>query len=48
MQTVGQIMMNLNKKEVTIRMDEEFGVFEGVESRLPEGYKAKIKIKIEK
>lgn len=48
MQTVGQIMMNLNKKEVTIRMDEEFGVFEGIESRLPEGYKAKIKIKIEK
>jgi hypothetical protein len=48
MQTVGQIMMNLNKKEVTIRMDEEFGVFEGIENRLPEGYKAKIKIKIEK
>jgi hypothetical protein len=48
MQTTGQIMMNLKKKEVTIRMDKEHGEFEGVETLLPKDYEAKIKIKIEK
>jgi hypothetical protein len=48
MQTTGQIMMNLNKKEVTIRMDKEHGEFEGIETLLPKNYEAKIKIKIEK
>ena len=47
MSTVGQIMMNLEKKEVTIRMDNEMGKFEGIENRLPKDYKPKIKIKIE-
>lgn len=47
MSTVGQIMMNLSKKEVTIRMDGKMGKFEGLDDRLPEGYKPKIKIKIE-
>jgi hypothetical protein len=47
MSTVGQIMMNLEKKEVTIRMDNEMGKFEGIKNRLPKGYQPKIKIKIE-
>jgi hypothetical protein len=44
MQTVGQIMMNLDKKEVTIRIDDEHGEFTGFEDLLPKGYKPKIKI----
>ena len=47
MSTVGQIMMNLEKKEITIRMDNEMGKFEGIDNRLPKGYTPKIKIKIE-
>lgn len=47
MSTVGQIMMNLEKREVTVRMDNEMGKFEGIENRLPKGYVPKIKIKIE-
>jgi hypothetical protein len=47
MSTVGQIMMNLEKKEVTVRMDNEMGKFEGIDNRLPKGYSPKIKIKIE-
>jgi ribosomal protein S25 len=47
MSTVGQIMMNLEKKEVTVRMDNEMGRFEGIDNRLPKGYTPKIKIKIE-
>lgn len=48
MQTTGQIMMNCDKKEVTVRMDREHGKFNGVEVLLPRGYEPKIKIKIEK
>jgi ribosomal protein S25 len=47
MSTVGQIMMNLEKKEVTVRMDNEMGKFEGIDNRLPKNYTPKIKIKIE-
>jgi hypothetical protein len=47
MQTVGQIMMNLEKKEVTVRMDNEMGKFEGIINKLPKNYVPKIKIKIE-
>lgn len=47
MSTVGQIMMNLEKKEVTVRMDNEMGKFEGIQNRLPKDYEPKIKIKIE-
>lgn len=47
MQTVGQIMMNLDKKEITIRMDNEMGEFVGIDNRLPKGYKPKISIRIE-
>jgi len=47
MSTVGQIMMNLEKKEITIRMDNEMGRFEGIDNRLPKNYTPKIKIKIE-
>jgi ribosomal protein S25 len=47
MSTVGQIMMNLEKKEITVRMDNEMGKFEGIDNRLPKNYTPKIKIKIE-
>jgi hypothetical protein len=47
MQTTGQIMMNLNKKELTVRMDNEMGEFTAIENKLPKGYTPKIKIKIE-
>ena len=47
MQTTGQIMMNLNKKEVTVRMDNEMGEMTGIENRLPKDYTPKIKIKVE-
>ena len=47
MSTVGQIMMNLEKKEITVRMDNEMGRFEGIDNRLPKNYTPKIKIKIE-
>lgn len=48
MQTVGQIMMNCNKKEITIRLDEKHGEYAGMEKLLPKGYEPKIKINIEK
>jgi hypothetical protein len=48
MQTVGQIMMNCDKKEITIRLDKKHGEFTGMEKLLPKGYEPKIKIKIEK
>jgi hypothetical protein len=47
MQTVGQIMMNLDKKEITVRMDNKMGKFEGIINKLPKGYTPKIKINIE-
>lgn len=47
MQTTGQIMMNLKKKEVTIRMDNEMGEFTGIKNKLPKNYTPKIKIKVE-
>lgn len=47
MQTTGQIMMNLDKKEVTVRMDNEMGELVGIKTKLPKGYKPKIKIKVE-
>ena len=48
MQTVGQIMMNCDKKTITIRLDKKHGEFTGMEILLPKGYEPKIKIKIEK
>ena len=47
MQTTGQIMLNLEKKEVTVRMDNEMGEFVGIENKLPKNYEPKIKIKVE-
>jgi hypothetical protein len=47
MQTTGQIMMNLDKKLVVIRMDNEMGEFVGIETKLPKDYEPKIKIRIE-
>lgn len=47
METTGQIMMNLEKKIVTVRMDNEMGEFLGIRNDLPEGYEPKITIKIE-
>lgn len=47
MQTTGQIMMNLDKKEVTVRMDNEMGELVGIKTKLPKGYEPKIKIKVE-
>ena len=47
MSTVGQIMMNLEKKEITIRMDNKMGEFKGIINKLPKDYTPKIKIKIE-
>ena len=44
MHTTGQIMMNLDKKEVTVRMDKKYGEFDGYVNLLPEGYDAKIKV----
>lgn len=47
MQTTGQIMMNLDKKLVVVRMDNEMGEFVGIENKLPKDYEPKIKIKVE-
>lgn len=47
MQTTGQIMLNLEKKEVTIRMDNEMGEMVGIKNKLPKGHTPKIKIKVE-
>jgi hypothetical protein len=47
MQTVGQIMMNLDKKEILIRMDNEMGEFVGIDNKLPDDYSPKIIIRIE-
>ena len=47
MQTTGQIMLNLDKKEVTVRMDNEMGEFVGIKNKLPKNYEPKIKIKVE-
>ena len=47
MQTVGQIMMNLDKKEVTVRMDNEMGEFVGINNKLPKNYTPKISVRIE-
>jgi hypothetical protein len=47
MQTTGQIMLNLDKKEVTVRMDNEMGEMVGIKNKLPKGYSPKIKIKVE-
>jgi hypothetical protein len=46
MYTTGQIMLNLEKKEVTVRVDNDMGEFEGITNNLPKNYKPKIKIKI--
>ena len=45
MQTVGQIMMNCDKKEITIRLDKKYGELTGIENLLPKGYEPKIKLK---
>jgi hypothetical protein len=47
MQTTGQIMLNLDKKEVTVRMDNEMGEMVGIKNKLPKGHTPKIKIKVE-
>jgi len=47
MQTTGQIMMNLDKKLVVVRMDNEMGEFKGIVNKLPKDYTPKIKIKVE-
>jgi len=47
MQTTGQIMMNLSKKEVTVRMDNEMGELVGIKTKLPKNYEPKIKIRVE-
>jgi dipeptidase len=47
MQTTGQIMMNLEKKIVLVRMDNEMGEFVGIKNKLPKNYEPKIKIKVE-
>jgi len=47
MQTTGQIMLNLDKKEVTVRMDNEMGELVGIKTKLPKNYKSKIKIRVE-
>lgn len=47
MQTTGQIMLNLEKKEVTVRMDNEMGEMVGIKNKLPKGHTPKIKIKVE-
>jgi hypothetical protein len=46
MQTTGQIMLNLKKKEVTIDLDKKMGKFLGFIKELPKNYKPKIKVKI--
>ena len=47
MQTTGQIMLNLEKKEVTVRMDNEMGEMVGIKNKLPKGHSPKIKVKVE-
>jgi len=47
METTGQIMMNLNKKLLVVRMDNEMGEFIGIKNKLPKDYSPKIKIRIE-
>jgi hypothetical protein len=47
MQTTGQIMMDLEKKEIVIRMDNEMGNFVGIKNKLPKDYTPKLKVKIE-
>jgi len=47
MHTTGQIMLDLKKLQVTIRMDKDEGIFKGIVNKLPKHYNAKIKIKIE-
>jgi hypothetical protein len=47
MQTTGQIMLNLDKKEVTVRMDNDMGEMVGIKNKLPKGHEPKIKIKVE-
>ena len=47
MQTTGQIMMNLDKKLIVVRMDNEMGEFVGIKNKLPKDYSPKIKIKVE-
>jgi hypothetical protein len=47
MQTTGQIMMDLDKKEIVIRMDNEMGEFVGIKNKLPKDYTPKLKVKIE-
>jgi len=47
MQTTGQIMLDLDKKEIVIRMDNEMSEFVGIKNKLPKGYTPKLKVKIE-
>jgi hypothetical protein len=47
MSTVGQIMLNIGKKEIVVRLDNEMGEFVGIENKLPKDYTPKIKIRVE-
>ena len=47
MQTTGQIMLDLDKKEIVIRMDNEMSEFVGIKNKLPKGYTPKLKVRIE-
>lgn len=47
MSTVGQIMLNMEKKEIVVRIDNEMGEFVGIENKLPKDYTPKIKIRVE-
>ena len=47
MSTVGQIMLNIEKKEIVVRLDNEMGEFVGIENKLPKDYTPKIKIRVE-
>ncbi len=45
--TTGQILMNLNDLEFTVRMDEAKSTYFGIEDRTPDYYDPQIKIKVE-
>lgn len=42
--TTGQIMMNLTKLEVHVRLDPKHAEFDGYKNKLPKGYEPKIKV----
>jgi hypothetical protein len=40
--------MDLDKKEIVIRMDNEMGNFVGIKNKLPKDYTPKLKVRIDK